>query len=68
MAIYTPNPKCLVCGAEIDLDDTYDMEYDEEGMTLYQVGHCSGKNCGLDYQWQRSAVFQQWANTDLREV
>ena len=57
-------PKCPHCCVELELDDTYDMDYDDEGIVLYQIGHCP--ECNRDYQWQKSAVFHQWANTDLR--
>lgn len=59
------NPKCPHCKVELEHDDTVDMEYDCEGMVLYNVGHCP--KCEKDFQWQSSAVFVQWANTDLRE-
>lgn len=59
-------PLCPHCKAELELDDTYDMDYDEEGIILRQVGHCP--NCDTEYQWERSATCIQWANTDLREV
>ena len=59
-------PLCPHCKVELELDDTYDMDYDEEGITLRQVGHCP--NCDKEYQWERSATCVQWANTDLREV
>lgn len=60
------NPKCPHCNAELECDDVYDLSYDSEGMTEYKVGHCP--KCDKDFQWQSSAVFIQWANTDLREV
>lgn len=50
----------------LELKDIYDMDYDEEGITLYQIGHCP--QCKRDYQWQASAVFTSWANTNLEEV
>ena len=59
-------PHCPHCNTELECDDTYDMEYDEEGIILRQVGHCS--ECEREYQWERSAVCIQWANTDLRLV
>ena len=42
-------PKCPKCGVELECDDTYDFEYDEDGMILYQVGGCP--KCGQGYQW-----------------
>ena len=60
------NPLCPRCKAELEVDDTYDMEYDSEGITLYVVGYCP--SCGRNYQWQDSGVITAWANTDLREV
>ena len=59
------NPKCPHCNVEIETDDTYDMDYDYEGICLREVGHCP--KCERDFQWERSAVYVQWANTDLRE-
>ena len=59
-------PLCPHCKTELECDDTYDMDYDEEGITLLQVGHCP--KCEREYQWQRSACCIQWANTDLSEV
>lgn len=58
--------KCLICGIELEVDDTYDMEYDEEGIIIRQVGHCP--NCDKEYQWERSAACVRWTDTDLREV
>ena len=63
---YIENPKCPHCCVELEEDDTYDMSYDEEGIVLLKVGHCP--ECQRDYQWQRSAVCTQWANTDLSLV
>jgi hypothetical protein len=59
-------PLCPCCNAALGIDDTYDMEYDDEGIILYHIGHCP--KCDRDYQWQASAVFTSWANTNLREV
>ena len=59
-------PLCPCCKALLEQDDTYDMEYDDEGMTLYMIGHCP--HCERDYQWQASAVCVSWVNTNLREV
>jgi hypothetical protein len=59
-------PLCPHCNTEIELDDTCDMDYDEEGITLCQVGHCP--NCDKEYQWERSAACIRWENADLREV
>lgn len=58
-------PLCPHCSIELECDDTYDMEYDEDGIILYQVGHCP--KCEKDYQWRRSARCIQWENTDLGE-
>lgn len=66
MAVYVRNPKCPTCNHELDVDDTYDLDYDDECLTLYQVGSCP--ICGKSYQWQRSATLVSWANTDLQEV
>ena len=60
------NPLCPYCNTELEWDDTYDTEYDEEGITLYQMGHCPKRN--REYDWQSSACCIQWANTDLSEV
>lgn len=60
------NPLCPHCKAELEMDDTYDMEYDDEYILLYHIGHCP--KCDKEYQWQASAVFTSWANTDLRET
>lgn len=60
------NPKCPHCNVELEYDDTYDMEYDCEGIILYEVGHCP--KCNRDFQWQQSAVCTQWTNTGLSEV
>ena len=59
-------PHCPHCNTELELDDTYDMDYDEDGITLRQIGGCP--ECNRQYQWVRSAVCIQWANTDLRLV
>lgn len=58
-------PLCPHCKTELEAEDTYDMYYDDENMTLCQVGYCP--KCGRGYQWQSSAVLVSWANTDLRE-
>ena len=58
-------PLCPCCNVELEEDDTYDMEYDTEGIILYQLGHCP--KCNREYQWQASAVFISWAHTDLKE-
>lgn len=60
------NPKCPHCCVTLEVDDTYDMDYDDEGIVLRQVGHCP--ECEREYQWEKSAVCVQWANTDLRLV
>ena len=49
MAIYVKNPKCPKCGAELDIDDTLDFNYDDEWLSLKQVGSCPA--CGTYYQW-----------------
>lgn len=59
-------PLCSCCRAKLEVDDTYDMDYDEEGMTLYHIGHCP--QCERDYQWKASAVLVSWANTGLEEL
>ena len=58
-------PICPKCGVELECDDTYDFEYDEDGMTLRQVGGCP--RCGQGYQWEQSASFRAWESSDLRE-
>lgn len=49
MGIYIKNPKCPKCGAEIDIDDTIDIDYDDEWLSLKRIGFCSG--CNANYQW-----------------
>lgn len=39
--------KCPICDVDLEVDDTYDMDYDDDGMTLYQIGHCS--KCDREY-------------------
>ena len=56
-------PKCPHCSIELELDDTYDMEYDNEGMILHQIGHCP--KCERDYQWDESAKFKEWSISGL---
>ena len=56
--------KCPHCEVEIEEDDTYDMEYDEEGIVLRKVGHCP--QCDRDYQWEQSALFHSWSIDNLR--
>lgn len=58
-------PLCPHCKTELEYDETYNIEYDEDGIVLYVIGHCS--KCEKDYQWQQSACRVQLANTDLRE-
>ena len=58
--------KCPHCNAILETDDTYDMDYDYEGIVLQMVGHCP--ECNREYQWEESAVCVQWAVTDLRLV
>lgn len=60
------HPFCPNCGRLLECDDTYDVEYNEEGIILYQVGHCP--RCGKDYQWRHSAACVHWKNTDISEV
>ena len=57
--------KCPHCNSELEHDDTYDMEYDEDRIVLYLIGHCP--KCNKDYQWQARARCIQWTETDLRE-
>ena len=59
-------PLCPHCKTQLEVDDTFDLDYDDESLTLYQIGHCP--NCGRNYQWQSSAVLTSWANTDWEEV
>lgn len=59
------DPLCPHCKTELEYDDTYDMEYNEESITLYQVGHCP--KCKKGYQWYTSAYCIEWANSGLRE-
>ena len=59
-------PLCPCCNVELEHDDTYDMEYDSEGITLYIVGYCPC--CERNYRWQTSGAIVRWANTDLREI
>lgn len=59
------NPLCPHCNTELEWIDTYDMEYDEESIVLYQVGHCP--KCNKEYQWESSACCVQWENTGLGE-
>ena len=61
----TDYPLCPQCNTELECDDTYDMEYDEEGIVLYLIGHCP--KCEKCYQWRRSARCIQWENADLWE-
>ena len=60
------NPICPHCCVELSHDDTFDMEYDSEGIVLYSVGHCP--SCKRDYQWQASAVIKNWKIDSLRLV
>lgn len=64
--VYVENPKCPHCSVALIENDTYDMDYDYEGITLRKVGECP--ECGREYQWEQSACCIQWANTDLRLV
>lgn len=57
--------KCLYCNSELELDDTYDMEYDEDGIVLYLIGHCP--KCNKHYQWRASARCVEWIETGLGE-
>ena len=63
--LYIEKPKCPHCKTELETDDTYDLDYDYEGINLRVVGHCP--KCDREYQWEESAVCIQWAVTDLRE-
>jgi transcription initiation factor IIE alpha subunit len=60
------DPLCPCCNARLEFDDTYDMEYDDESIVLYQIGHCP--KCDRSYQWCSSATLVSWANTSLEEV
>ena len=66
MAVYIKNPNCPHCSCELDLDDTIDFEYDDEALTLHQVGTCP--ECGRVYQWQRVATLIDWGNVEMRLV
>ena len=59
------DPLCPHCKTELERNDTYDMEFDEDRIVLYQIGHCP--KCKKDYQWQSSACCVQWENTGLGE-
>ena len=59
-------PLCPCCKVELEIEKTYDIDCDNEGMTLYQFGYCP--KCKRDYQWQSSVIFTSYANTDLKEV
>ena len=58
--------KCPHCNVELEVDDTYDIDYDDDGMTLYQVGACP--ECGREYQWEKNALFHSWSVDNLRLV
>ena len=59
------DPLCPHCKTELECDDTYDMECNEESITLYQVGHCP--KCKKGYQWCTSAYCIKWENSGLGE-
>jgi transposase-like protein len=59
-------PKCPFCRRELELDDTTDIEYDEESLVLDETGWCP--RCKRDFQWKSSAVLTSWTHTDLQEV
>ena len=59
------DPLCPHCNTELEYDGSYDMEYDEDSIVLYQSGHCP--KCRKDYQWQSSAHCTQWTTAELEE-
>lgn len=58
--------KCPHCEVEIEWDDTIDINYDDDCITLNQVGHCP--ECDRDYQWEKSALFHSWSIDNFRLV
>ena len=58
--------KCPICNVDLETDDTYDFEYDYEGIDLRVVGHCP--NCERKYPWSEFAECVNWQVADLREV
>ena len=58
--------KCPICDIKLEIDDTYDMEYDSETMVLCQVGHCP--RCDRNYQWDECYDLTNKSINGLSEV
>ena len=42
-------PECLVCGTELDFDDTIDEYADDTTVRMKELGHCP--KCGKHHKW-----------------
>ena len=42
-------PECLVCGTELEFDDTIDEYADDTTVRMKELGHCP--KCGKHYRW-----------------
>lgn len=56
-------PKCLKCGCELELDDTYDTEFNGDTVLTHNIGHCP--NCGTDYQWEEVYKFEKFQDLEI---
>lgn len=41
---------CPYCGVELEVDDTYECDYEDERTIYYVVGHCT--KCDKNFQWK----------------
>ena len=59
-------PKCLKCGCELELDDTYGTEFNGDTVTTYNIGHCP--NCDTDHQWEEGYKFEKFQDLEIDQL
>lgn len=42
--------KCIYCGEEVEVEESYNIEFDDVNAYEYCGGHCMG--CGREYEWK----------------